>query len=314
MRKQRPTYSNKAKTPSHKKAIRFQIEQPIELMKFLIENISAKGRNSIKGLLARGQVSVNDSETTRYNYPLQPGDVVTVQWGKVAEEEQPIGLQILHEDDDIIVIHKEAGLLSIAGGEENELTAHRQLMEHVRRFHPKNRVFVVHRLDRDTSGVMLFAKNDQAKQTLQNTWQEAVIERSYVALVERRVKKPEGTIVSWLKESRTLLMYSSRTPNGGQEAITHYKVLQSTRDYSLLEVRLQTGRKNQIRVHMQDIGHPIVGDKKYGSTKNPIGRVGLHALVLAFIHPATGQTMRFETPVPNSFLRFFGQSAFNQPL
>lgn len=311
MRKQRPSYSNKTASPSQERLTRFHVDQPAELMNFLLEHVTNKARNAIKGMLARGQVSVNEQVTTRYNHPLEAGDTVSLFHGKIVEEVKPIGLQILHEDEEILVIHKEAGLLSIAGGEEKELTAHRQLMEYVRRTNPKNRVFVVHRLDRDTSGVMLFAKTEKAQQTLQNSWQDAVLERSYIALVERQVKKAEGTIVSWLKETRTLKMYSNPTPNGGQEAITHYKVLQSTRDFSLLEIHLETGRKNQIRVHMQDIGHPIVGDKKYGSRQNPIGRLGLHAKVLAFKHPATGQMMRFETPVPAKFMRVFGQPAAN---
>ncbi|MEB3100729.1 RluA family pseudouridine synthase [Paenibacillaceae bacterium T2] len=286
---------------------RFQVDQPSELMKFLLGHVTGKSRNAIKGMLARGQVSVNGKAATRHDHPLQAGDMVALYYGKIVVDFQPVGLQILHEDEAILVIHKEAGLLSIAGGEEKELTAYRQLMEHVRRKNPGGRVFVVHRLDRDTSGLMLFAKTGEAKQALQNAWQEAVLERSYIALVERQVKKTEGTIVSWLKETKTFKMYSSPSPNGGQEAITHYKVLQSSNDYSLLEVHLETGRKNQIRVHMQDIGHPIVGDKKYGSRLNPIGRLGLHARVLEFIHPETGETMRFETPIPVKFLRVFGQ-------
>lgn len=287
------------------KNIQLEVEQPTELLNFLLEKLNSKGRNAVKNILSRGQVSVNRQETTQYNLPLVPGDTVTIEWQKLLPEDELVGLDILYEDDDIIVIHKEAGLLSIAGGKETELTAHRQLIEYVRRSHPKNRVYVVHRLDQHTSGVMVFAKNEKAKETLQNNWQEAVQERTYIGLVERQVKKPKDTITSWLKETKTLLMYSNPTPNGGQKAITHYKVLKSTNAYSLLEIRLETGRKNQIRVHMKDIGHPIVGDKKYGSKVNSIGRLGLHAQVLAFIHPTTGELKRFESPVPSVFLRFF---------
>jgi 23S rRNA pseudouridine1911/1915/1917 synthase len=308
MRKPGNIPAQNSKTSNQDKNSSFQVEEPAELMKFLIERMPNKGRNTIKGLLARGQVSVNRKVSTLYNHQLKPGDVVIVQWVKVLEEDKPIGLHILHEDDDLIVINKEAGLLSIAAGEEKEVTAHHQLMEHVKRTQPRNRVYIVHRLDRDTSGVMLFAKNEKIKHALQEAWKEAVIERSYIALVEKKVRRPEGTIVSWLKENKALVMYSSPTNNGGQEAITHYKVLKSTPEYSLLHVQLETGRKNQIRVHMQDIGHPIVGDKKYGSTKNPIGRLGLHAQVLTFKHPVTEQTMRFETPIPGKFQKFFGQT------
>lgn len=279
------------------------VKEPSELMIYLLDKLPKHGRNSIKSLLARGQVAVGGKVVTKYNHPLQPGQQVTIHWGRVVEEMKLIGLKIMHEDDDIIVINKEAGLLSIASPTEKELTAYRQLTEHVRRANPSNRIFVVHRLDRDTSGVMLFAKNEKSQQTLQNAWQEAVLERSYVALVEGAVKKSQGTIKSWLKESKTLLMYSSHTPNDGQEAITHYKVIESTREFSLLEVTLETGRKNQIRVHMKDIGHPIIGDKKYGSKKNIIGRLGLHARILAFHHPTTGEVLRFETQIPGKLMR-----------
>ena len=200
---------------------------------------------------------------------------------------------------------KDAGLLSIASEQESEMTAYRQLTAHVRASDPRSRIFVLHRLDRDTSGVMMFAKNEQAQQALQTTWQESVEERTYIALVEGKVKKPEGTISSYFKESKTLKMYSTNNPTDAQHAVTHYKVLQSNANFSLLEVSLETGRKNQIRVHMEDIGHPIVGDKKYGSRSRAIGRLGLHARVLAFKHPATGKLARFETDIPKSFLNPF---------
>mgnify|MGYP000088418936 CR=1 FL=1 len=308
MRKHQSQQSmKKAKAVTAAKASQYTVDQPIELLEFLLLSMPNKGRNTIKGQLARGQISVNQKETTKYNYPLRSGDVVSVDWVKAKEEDKIIGLKIIFEDEDILIINKESGLLSIAGGEQKELTVHHQLMEYVRRSNPSNRVFIVHRLDRDTSGLMIFAKNEKAKLTLQDNWQEAVLERTYMALVEREVKKPEGKIVSWLTESKTLMMYSSPKPNGGQEAITHYKVVKSTKAYSLLEIHLETGRKNQIRVHMQDIGHPVVGDKKYGSTTNPLGRMGLHAQVLVFIHPTTGQSMSFKTDIPGKFLTVFGK-------
>lgn len=285
----------------------FMVKDPVELLPFLLERMSNRGRNTVKSLLARGQVSVNDKVVTAYNYPLQPGQTVTIDKNNVTTTPPLVGLTIMYEDEEVIVIEKEAGLLSVSSPQENEMTAYRQLMAHVRTENPKNRIFVVHRLDRDTSGIMMFAKREEVQQKLQNAWQEKVKERSYVALVEGGVKRQEGTISSWLKESRTLKMYSSPYPNDGQHAVTHYKVIQSSRDFSLLEVHLETGRKNQIRVHMQDIGHPIAGDKKYGAKSKGIGRLGLHARVLAFEHPAKGEVMRFETEIPKEFLRPFRQ-------
>lgn len=292
--------------PRREKITRLKVKKPAELLKFLLAALPHAGRNSLKALLSHEHISVDDRVTTRYNYPLEPGQTVSVRWTRAPEPFQLFGLKILHEDEDVIVVDKEAGLLSIAANpDEPELTAYRQLTEYVRRENRNNRIFVVHRLDRDTSGVMVFARTETAKQTLQSFWRERVEERTYIALVEGAVKKPEGTISSWLKESKTLRVYSSPKPNDGQHAVTHYKVIRSNRDFSLLQVKLETGRKNQIRVHMQDIGHPIVGDKKYGSRKNTIGRLGLHAQILAFQHPATGQTLCFTSKIPQVFFRPF---------
>lgn len=291
----------RAKTPPKETVL--TVQEPGELLAFLLQNLPGGGRNHIKSILARGQVSVAGKWTTKHNYPVKPGQKVVVSWTKTFEEEILRGVSILYEDQDLLVVEKEAGLLSIASEQEKHETAYAMLTEYVRRENPKGRIFVVHRLDRDTSGVMLYAKTEQAKELLQNTWEESVESRTYIALVEGAVRKPEGTVTSWLKESKTLKMYSSPYPNDGQKAVTHYKVLKQNGEYSLLELELETGRKNQIRVHMEDLGHPIVGDKKYGSRKNPLGRLGLHAFAIAFRHPITGSTLRFESKIPKTFLR-----------
>jgi len=205
------------------------------------------------------------------------------------------------------VIEKEAGLLSIATNKERQQTAYFILTGHIRKSHPKNRIFIIHRLDKDASGVMMFAKSIEVQEKMQNDWQKAIVDRKYAVLVEGRVEKEEDTIITWLKESKALIMYSYNFDNGGQKAITHYKVIKSNDDFSLLEVKIDTGRKNQIRVHMQDIKHSIVGDKKYGSTINPIKRMGLHARSLTFDHPVTGEPMHFETPIPSKFLTLFNK-------
>ncbi|RKN71895.1 RluA family pseudouridine synthase [Paenibacillus ginsengarvi] len=300
----------KSPAPSAPKSAATELlaEQPAMLLDFLLAALSGRSRNSVKSILARGQVSVNGRPTTKYDFPLQPGHRVIVSWAKVAErsEVKLNGLSLMHEDNDLIVVHKEAGLLSIATAQEKEQTAYRQLSDYVRRSNPSARIFIVHRLDRDTSGVMMFAKSERVQQLLQNEWKDAVLERTYVALVEGEVREKEGTVKSWLKENKAMVMYSSSKPDDGQLAITRYKVLKTNNRASLLQVELETGRKNQIRVHMMDIGHPVVGDKKYGSRGgSPIGRLGLHAHVLSFRHPASGETMRFESPMPSSFLRVF---------
>ncbi|MFC4601208.1 RluA family pseudouridine synthase [Cohnella hongkongensis] len=290
-------------------ARRLQVTEPGELLEFLLAKLAPQGRNSVKSMLAHGQIAVDDRVEKQYNHPLLPGQTVTVSKTRASSAPPLIGLRILYEDDAVIVIHKDAGLLSIATAQETELTAYRQLNAHVRQADPRARVFVLHRLDRETSGVMMFAKSEQVQKSMQDNWKDVVTERTYVALVEGLVKKASGTVSSWLKETSTLKMYSSPVPNDGQHAVTHYKVLRASRSYSLLEIELETGRKNQIRVHMQDIGHPIAGDKKYGAKTKPFSRLGLHARVLAFKHPTTGKPMRFETDIPKPFLSQFKEES-----
>lgn len=287
----------------HKQPTQLPVIEAGELMKFLLEKLPALTRNNIKSLLAHRQVMVDEQVVTRYNHPLQKGQEVVVNWSLVRDEGHRQGLKILYEDADLIVIDKPAGLLSMASDKEKLYTAYHQLTDYVRQTNPDNHLFIVHRLDRDTSGVMLFAKNEEAKHKLQDAWKQMVVDRAYVAVVEGKVEKKEGSIKSWLKETKTRLMYSSSKSGDGLEAITHYKVLKASPQYSLLEIRLETGRKNQIRVHMKDIGHSIAGDKKYGAATNPIGRLGLHAHILAFNHPTSGELMRFETEIPRKFSR-----------
>ena len=281
----------------------YTVEESTELLPFLLEMMTKSSRNSVKSVLTRGQVAVDGKMVKQHNHLLQVGQTVTILKNQAAlNENKLIGVSILHEDEDIIVINKEAGLLTMASKNENEMTAYRQLTDYVKNSNPKNRIYIVHRLDRDTSGVLLFAKSEEVKEALQEKWNEIVEERLYTALVEGVVRKKEGTISSWLKESKTFKVYSSPTDNGGQHAVTHYKKVQSSKQFSLLEVRLETGRKNQIRVHMEELGHPVAGDKKYGSTVNPIKRLGLHATVLALLHPRTGELVRFHAEVPKVIL------------
>lgn len=297
--------SNLSKRVIKDKQTSLKVTEGIELMKFLLAQLPGKGRNHIKLLLAHRQISVDNEVITQFNYPLEVGQQVMVNWTKVQGESGLQGLKILFEDQYLLVIEKQAGLLSIATTKEKDQTAYSILSRHVKKENPKNRIFIVHRLDKDTSGAMMFAKNQDVQQLLQKSWKEIVNERSYVVVVEGAVTKKQGTITSWLKESKTLIMYSSPVPNEGQKAITHYQVLQKNSNFTLLEVELETGRKNQIRVHMQDLGHSIIGDKKYGAAKNPINRLALHARVLTFRHPVTGQEMHFETNIPKQFLTLF---------
>ena len=215
------------------------------------------------------------------------------------------GVSIVHEDKDLIIVNKNAGLLTMATEKEKRETVYSMLSSYVKDQHKSNKIFIVHRLDRETSGLMMFAKNKEMQELLQESWKQTISERSYLAVINGKLDPPEGTHTSYLFESKVFIVYSSQNPEKGQQAITHYSTIKSNDNYSLLKVNLETGRKNQIRVHLKDLEHPIVGDKKYGSTSNPIGRLGLHARVLAFKHPLTGKMMRFETSIPSSFLKLF---------
>ena len=289
------------------KQILLYVNKNSELLKFLIDQLNGKSRTTVKALLAHRQVSVDSHTITQFDYPVLKGQQVVITMGKIPEEIKYKGLRILFEDPYIIVIEKEAGMLSIATAKEKLLTTYSILSGHVKRENPNNRIFVVHRLDRDTSGIMMFAKSEEVQSAMQRAWQDAVVERTYVAVVEGVVENDEGTIRSFLKENKALIMYSTKVPGEGDEAITHYKVLRRGDAITLVEVKLETGRKNQIRVHMKELGYPVVGDKKYGAKTNLIGRMCLHARVLSFIHPVNGTVVRYETAVPGRFMSVFAR-------
>lgn len=289
--------------PTTQQAAVFSVQKNQTLLPFLLQAVP-KSRNAVKSILSRGQVSVNGVPTTQHNQSLKVGDTVEIMSNQAAKNDSELtGLSIMYEDDAIIVIDKEAGLLSMAAKDKKEVTAFSELSSYVKKANRSNRVFIVHRLDRETSGVMLFAKTEEVKKLLQDHWEESVQERGYVALVEGKVRQDSGEIISWLKETRTFKVYSNPTDNGGQKAITRYKLLQASAQFSLLELRLETGRKNQIRVHMEEIGHPVAGDKKYGASTNPIKRLGLHAARLTIIHPLTKEQHTFISDPPTSFYK-----------
>ena len=271
------------------------------LLPFLLETLKEQSRSSVKAMLGHGQISVNKRVTRQFDTELKLGDVVGINYGRGKVEFKNPLLRIVWEDDDLIVINKKEGLLSISTERVKERTAYHLLNEYVKQSDPRNRIYILHRLDRDTSGLMMFAKSSAIKEQLQSNWNSAITMRTYVAVVEGRPEKDTDLIVSNLTENRKMQVYV--TPEGdGKEAITRYKVLQSNANYALLELELETGRKNQIRVQMQSIGHPVAGDMKYGAETNPARRLLLHARRLYFIHPRTGEEMRFETRIPDVFL------------
>lgn len=279
------------------------VKETTELMAYLLSSFPGKSRTSVKSLLTHKQVLVNQKVVSLHNFILKEGDLVSINKGKTPEPEDLSGIKILFEDDYLVVIEKEAGLLSIATSGEKERTAYNLLSRYIKMKDPRQHIFVLHRLDRETSGVMMFAKNQDVQATLQNNWREMVQERTYTVIVEGKVLKPEGSITSHLIESKAMKIHTTEKKDEGQLAITFYKVKKQLKDYAMLDVTLETGRKNQIRVHMQELGNPVTGDKKYGAQTNPIQRLGLHASLLIFRHPITKEVLRFESPLPKSFLR-----------
>lgn len=294
------------KLPAVKPDRELKVDHSAELMKFLIGALPGKSRQNIKSLLAHKQILVNGKPISQFNHPLNSGDVVKIRGVRGPEPDNSQRFAIVYEDDHIIVVDKHAGILSIATENEKEHTVYFHLRAHVKKSNPKNKLFIVHRLDRDTSGLMMFAKSVEVRQFLQENWRDVITERKYIAVTEGVFNERVGIITSYLHENQSSLkMYSDQNPEKGKKAVTHYKVLKSNKNFSMLEVHLDTGRKNQIRVHLQEMGHPIVNDKKYGSTSNPIKRLGLHSQVLSFVHPVTREQMHFSTPIPSKFVHLF---------
>ncbi|MEL7589254.1 MAG: RluA family pseudouridine synthase [Prolixibacteraceae bacterium] len=284
---------------------RFIVKETEELMKFLIAQLPHKNRNNIKTLLKKREVLVDGKAITQFNYLLRTGQKVELSTSRAPRGRQMPGVVVVYEDQDLIVVNKRAGLLSMATDKEKRQTVYSLLSGYVKEDNKDNKIFIVHRLDRETSGLMMFARSREMQELLQESWKQTVSERTYLAVIDGQLDPPEGTVSSYLFESSVFIVYSSQDPEKGDKAITHYKTIRSNELYSLLKLNLETGRKNQIRVHLQDLKHPVIGDKKYGSKSNPIGRLGLHAWVLAFTHPRTNEKLRFETSVPGSFLKLF---------
>ena len=260
-------------------------------------------RNDVKRWLKYGHLMINGVVTTAFDAPVESGQWVELNVARPFVVLKHPHLQLVYEDDDVIVVNKGYGLLSVSTeSHRKEESAFSILRDYIKRQHPKNKLYVVHRLDRDTSGLMMFTKTEEAQEALRHNWNNMVLERTYVALLEGAFRQDSGYVKSRLAENSQFVVYSTEEPNEGKLAVTHYKVLKRANGFTLAEFSLDTGRKNQIRVHCKDLGHPIVGDRKYGAKHSPINRLALHARTLRFAHPITRQDMRFETPVPSRFL------------
>lgn len=278
------------------------VAAPARLLEFVQTSLPEIKRTRLKQMLSHDQIAVNGMPQRQFDLELNPGDQVKINFVREFKVFSNRRLKIVYEDDDIIVVNKGYGLLSMGNDKVSEGTAYSILREYVKWSNPLNKIFIVHRLDRDTSGLMMFAKTQEAKERMQHNWNNMVLNRKYLAVVEGIPEPADDTVRSYLIENSRYEVYSTPDPEaGGQLAVTRYRTLHAGRNYALLEVELDTGRKNQIRVHMKDIGHPISGDRKYGATPSPIHRLALHAQTLRFIHPTTGKEMSFSTHVPASF-------------
>lgn len=279
----------------------YTIETEDELLKYLIKTFPSKKRPILKSILAGGQIKINGQSTTQFNHPLKKGDSLSINWNKPAKKVKLTKLNILYDDHDLIVIEKEAGLLSVASAKEKSKTAIQILKEHVEANNPQDRVYIVHRLEREMSGILIFAKSKEIQARLQDDWSNYIKDRRYVAVVEGNVKEPKGTLKNYLVSNKNNRVFISKSPEGATQAITHYSVLKQNKAYSMLELNTETGFKNQIRVQLDHYGYPVTGDKKYNARKNPLNRVALHASLIEMIHPTNGKSLRFELVAPPSF-------------
>ena len=279
------------------------VKENAPLLEYLINNVS-ESRSKLKATLQGRGIAVNGRMVTQFDYQLKAGDKIIISRHKKQNQFKSRYVKIVYEDKWLVVVEKNIGILSMAAG-HSSLNVKSVLDDYFLKSHQKCRAHVVHRLDRDTSGLMVYAKDIETEQILEHNWHQIVYDRRYVAVVSGEMEQDNGTIANWLKDNKAYITYSSPSDNGGKYAVTHFQVLNRTTEHSLVEYKLETGRKNQIRVHSADMGHPVCGDVKYGNGDDPLHRLCLHAYMLCFTHPVTGEPMEFSTPIPTAFRSLF---------
>lgn len=288
------------------KDTRFNVHESIELMTFLLTKMGGMSRTSVKSLLSHRQVSVNGTIVTQFNLPLHPHDVVVINSNKGNIELTHPKLKVIFEDSYIIVVEKKEGLLTVNPDNETETTVFSILKHYVKKASAHNRVFTVHRLDRDTSGILIFAKSKEIQLALQENWHRAVTRRLYTAVVEGKME--HGMFLNSSTQATAEKSETNRTRvqhSADQRNVIHPHIVKSNDELSLLEIELGIGQKNEIRFQLHEVGHPIIGDKKYGATSNPIRRMGLHARSIEFYHPVTQHKVAFDSAIPRNFLQLF---------
>ena len=279
----------------------FIVTEKEELLSFLRNNLTSKSKNNLKSLLAKEMVLVNGKIQTKFNFILFKGDKVEIRDTKIkTDNNYKKEIKIIYEDDDIIVVNKPAGLLIISTDKEKEYTLYHMVSSYLKTKNKNNKVFIIHRLDRETSGLVMFAKSQKAKNLFQSNWDNMFIKRGYFAVVEGSVKEKEKTLVNYLNENDEYMVYVT-DKNKGKYACTQYRVVSENNKYTLLDVNIKTGRKNQIRVQLKENGNIIVGDKKYGSKIDPLKRMALHAYKLEFNDPRNNKRTNIEIDLPYAF-------------
>lgn len=272
------------------------------LINVLRNNLKKYSKNNIKSFLSKEMVLVNNKVQTRYDYLVHKTDKISIRETKIKVPKLKNNLNIIYEDEDIIVINKPYGLLSIATEKEKEYTLYHFVSMYLKSKNKNNKVYIIHRLDKDTSGIVMFAKNLKTKNLFQNNWDNLIRNRCYYAVVNGNLENKEGTIKEYLIENdKSFMVYKTDNKKDGKLAITDYKVLKENKNYSLLDINIKTGRKNQIRVAMQGLGNPIVGDKKYGDGKSLINRMALHQYKLELFDPRSNKKIMFRAEMPTSF-------------
>lgn len=282
----------------------YRVETEKPLLEWLLENLKGMSRSKIKATLKGKGIKVDGRIVTQFDYPLTPGMKISVSLNKQNDLFKSRYVKLVYEDRYLVVVEKTEGILSMAAGKQSP-NVKSILDGYFLLSRQKCRAHVVHRLDRDTSGLLIYAKDMQTEQILEHEWHDIVYDRRYVAVLSGEMEEDEGTVTGYLKDNKSFITYSSPTDNGGKFAVTHFRTLARTTEHSLVEFKLETGRKNQIRVHAADLGHPVCGDIKYGNGDDPVHRLCLHAYLLCFYHPVTHERMEFETPIPPSFRRLF---------
>lgn len=282
----------------------YEVMQDDTLLNFLLNNVK-ESRSKIKATLQGRGIKVNGKTVTQFDFPVAKGTKIDVSKTKRNNDKlKSRYVKIVYEDQYLVVIEKNIGILSMAAGHKS-LNVKAVLDDYFKKSCQRCTAHVVHRLDRDTSGLMIYAKDMETEQILEHNWHDIVFDRRYVAVLSGEMEEDEGTIENWLKDNKAYVTYSSPVDNGGKYAITHFRTLDRTTEHSLVEFKLETGRKNQIRVHSADMNHPVCGDVKYGNGDDPIHRLCLHAYMLCFYHPVTHQPMEFQTMIPAQFRHIF---------